>query len=254
MARLGCEGAATLLLGSPFDHATQVELHIERSMQRPEGGRNAAVPAPDELDQRDASEVLSSLRAPVPPSVRVSPSYSSDLAARILTHIDATGGGAFVLFTSFSTLYAVADLLAPALEDRGLPMLIQGRGGPRSLILQRFRDHENSVLLGAASFWQGVDVRGRGLRNVIITKLPFDPPDRPLTEARNELIKSRGGDPFRDDSLPRAVIKFKQGFGRLIRSRTDTGRVVVLDPRIVTTGYGRAFLEALPAGVKVLDR
>ena len=89
---------------------------------------------------------------------------------------------------------------------------------------------------------------------MIITKLPFDPPDRPLTEARNELIKSRGGDPFRDDSLPRAVLKFKQGFGRLIRSKSDTGRVVVLDPRIVTTGYGQRFLDALPEGVRVIDR
>ncbi len=254
MQRLGCEGAATLQLGSPFDHATQVELYIERSMQRPEGGGFTKRPSPairDELDQRDPSEIP---RASVPPAPRSSSSYNADLAARILAHLDATRGGAFVLFTSFSTLYAVADLLAPDLEGRGLPMLVQGRDGPRSLILQRFRDHENSVLLGAASFWQGVDVRGRGLRNVIITKLPFDPPDRPLTEARNELIKERGGDPFRDDSLPRAVIKFKQGFGRLIRSKTDTGRVVVLDSRIVTAGYGRAFLEALPDGVRIIDR
>ena len=109
------------------------------------------------------------------------------------------------------------------------------------------------MLLGAASFWQGVDVRGEGLRNVIITRLPFEPPDRPLTEARLERIQERGGDPFTEDSLPRAVIRFKQGFGRLIRSKTDRGRVVVLDPRIVTTGYGRRFLSALPKGVKVVQ-
>jgi ATP-dependent DNA helicase DinG len=118
-------------------------------------------------------------------------------------------------------------------------------------MLQRFREDERSVLLGAASFWQGVDVRGRNLRNVIITKLPFDPPDRPLTQARLELIEQRGGNAFMEDSLPRAIIKFKQGFGRLVRSKSDTGRVVVLDPRVLTARYGRLFLAALPKGVRI---
>ncbi|MFG0306233.1 MAG: ATP-dependent DNA helicase, partial [Phycisphaerales bacterium JB040] len=122
---------------------------------------------------------------------------------------------------------------------------------PRGELLQRFREREGSVLFGAASFWQGVDVRGDRLRNVIITRLPFEPPDRPLTEARCELIEADGGNAFRDDSLPRAVIRFKQGFGRLIRSSEDRGRVVILDPRVVTKGYGRLFLKALPEGVRV---
>ena len=130
-------------------------------------------------------------------------------------------------------------------------MHIQGTGVPRNTLIERFRADERSVLFGVASFWQGVDVRGRNLRNVIITKLPFDPPDRPLTQARLELIEQRGGNAFMEDSLPRAIIKFKQGFGRLVRSKSDTGRVVVLDPRVLTARYGRLFLAALPKGVRI---
>jgi ATP-dependent DNA helicase DinG len=173
------------------------------------------------------------------------------LAGLVLRHVLATAGGAFVLFNSFSVLTAVADRLRGPLAERGLPLLVHEPEAPRGELLRAFRENEGSVLLGAASFWQGVDVRGRGLRNVVIAQLPFEPPDRPLTEARLERLRARGGNPFFDDSLPRAVIRFKQGFGRLIRSKADTGRVVVLDPRIVTKPYGREFLDALPPGVPV---
>lgn len=223
LARLGCDGAATLQLGSPFDYASQVRVYIEPGA----GGR----PDPGFIDS---------------PPPRLSPT-----ADAILRHVRATRGGAFVLFTSYSSLNAAAAELAGPLAAEGFPLLAQGRDGPRSLILQRFRENNRSVLLGAASFWQGVDVRGDALRNVILVKLPFEPPDRPLTQARNELIESRGGNPFMEDSLPRAVIRFKQGFGRLIRSRSDRGRVVVLDPRILTARYGRYFLAALPEGVPI---
>ena len=124
---------------------------------------------------------------------------------------------------------------------------------PRSQMLERFRNTEKAVLFGVDSFWQGVDVAGDALSNVIITKLPFTAPDKPILAARQEAIQAAGGQPFIDYQVPQAVIKLKQGFGRLIRSRTDTGMVVIFDPRVLTKGYGRAFLQALPPCRRFVD-
>jgi len=136
----------------------------------------------------------------------------------------------------------VYSLLEDDYED---DLFVQGTM-PRNIILEEFASHGNAILLGTSSFWEGVDVVGDGLRCVIITKLPFPVPKDPLVEARMDKIKESGGNSFRDYMLPQAILQFKQGFGRLIRSKNDTGVVIVADKRVVSKGYGKMFIKALP--------
>ncbi len=158
----------------------------------------------------------------------------------------ATRGHALVLFTSNRHMREMRAELGPALESRGIACLAQGLDGGRSALASALRRNEETVVLGSASFWEGVDVPGDALRCVVLAQLPFWPPDMPLQQARQEAVAARGLSPFRELQLPQAVLRFKQGFGRLIRSTSDRGVAVVLDGRLVTQPYGRAFVDSLP--------
>lgn len=212
-SRLGLTSAIEKKLGSPFDYQRQVKLIVRDRMPDP-----TAKPA----------------------------DFETALCAAIQQHVLETAGRAFVLFTSYRTLKNCSARLGSWFSEQNIALYCQGDGLPRSQMLDKFRKEPSAVLFGADSFWQGVDVPGDALQNVIITKLPFSVPDQPLLEARVESIRARGGNPFMEYQVPEAIIKLKQGFGRLIRSSQDTGQVVILDPRVRTKPYGRLFLSSLP--------
>ena len=167
------------------------------------------------------------------------------LKEAVMSLLKITDGSAFVLFTSYGLLRKTAYEMKNQISNEGMNLLVQGEDS-RDVILRRFRAEPNSVLFGTDSFWAGVDVAGEALKSVIITKLPFRVPTEPIIEARTEYIDQNGGNAFIDFSLPLAVIKFRQGFGRLIRSKTDYGMVAILDRRVIEKFYGRWFIQSLP--------
>ncbi|MCY3732389.1 MAG: ATP-dependent DNA helicase, partial [Rhodospirillaceae bacterium] len=214
LQRVGVTDARTRVLPSPFDYRQNARLYLP-----------AGLPAPAHAD------------------------YVAALLASTWPLIEAAGGGAFLLFTSYRALNEAHEWIEH--RDRPGPLLVQG-ARPRTELLRRFRQTGDAVLLGTSSFWQGVDVRGPALRLIVIDKLPFAPPGDPLIEARLESIRQDGGDPFGDFQLPQAVLALKQGVGRLIRDFSDRGLLILGDPRLRTRGYGQTFLHSLPP-MPILD-
>lgn len=213
-ARIGADSAEAVAVKSPFDYERNMRVYVA-----------ADVPLPSPQEARLAVDALTDY-------------------IRFCTA--AVSGGSLVLFTSYTDMRAVATALEPEWREAGRPFLMQGAEMSRTELAQQMRTLGNAVLFGTDSFWTGVDVPGTALSQVIITRLPFDPPTHPITEARCERIRDAGGNPFNELTLPDALVKFRQGVGRLIRSKTDRGLITILDARVLAKTYGREFLASLP--------
>ncbi|MBR5243181.1 MAG: helicase [Thermoguttaceae bacterium] len=223
-SRVGLSDARARALGSPFDYRRQMTLVLARGLELDDAAARRRGIGDGERASFDERRFYAALRE----------------------YIAETDGGAFVLFTSNERMRRATEALFPWFAENEYPFFSQSEGLPRQKMVRAFKETNRGVLFGVDSFWQGVDVPGAALRNVIITKFPFLAPEQPLVEARLEAIEARGGSSFRDYLLPTAILKFKQGVGRLIRTKSDVGQVVVLDSRVHTKSYGREFLRALP--------
>lgn len=213
-ARVGAEDVRAEVVKSPFDFDRNMRVFVA-----------ADVPLPSPREARLAIDVLSD--------------YVGFCTEQVT-------GGSLVLFTSYHDMRQVADAVAPLYSKSGRPFLMQGDGLSRTELARQMREAGNAVLFGTESFWTGIDVPGAALSQVVVTRLPFEVPTHPILEARTEWIRDRGGNPFGELTLPDALIKFRQGVGRLIRTATDRGIVTILDSRILAKTYGRQFIDCLP--------
>ena len=204
-----------MILGSPFDYENSALLYLVND-----------IPEPNDLGgyQKAVDQVL----------IRLS---------------KAVGGKTLALFTSYTQLKRTSRSITPILAQEDISVYEQGEGASASALLDTFKETERAVLLGTRSFWEGVDVPGEALSVVVIVKLPFDVPSDPIVAARAETFE----DPFTEYNVPEAILRFRQGFGRLIRTQTDRGAVVVLDKRLLTKAYSRMFIESLPQCNMVRD-
>jgi DNA polymerase-3 subunit epsilon/ATP-dependent DNA helicase DinG len=204
---LAAQDADTATVGSPFDYKESTLLYL-----------------PADLPEPTAS------------------GYQTAVEQALIGLARALGGRTLVLFTAYAQLRRTVQAIVPALTEAGVVVLSQGSGGSRHQLLETFRNSDRTVLMGTRSFWEGVDVVGPALSALVLVRLPFAVPNDPIVAARSESFD----DPFYQYSVPDAILRFRQGFGRLIRSKTDRGVVVVLDKRIQSKSYGRLFLESLP--------
>ncbi|HUG11743.1 MAG TPA: helicase C-terminal domain-containing protein [Opitutaceae bacterium] len=263
--RSGREGRVVAVRSAPVDPAPQIrEVLFERDtaavltsatltaggdiepLRRrvgAEGLRAIVVDSPFDFENNMRVFVASDVPMPTPGEARLSIDALADYIEWCATRV---AGGSLVLFTSYTDMNQVAAKIGGALEKAGRPILIQGGSTSRTELTRQFKHARNGVLFGTDSFWTGVDVPGDALAQVIITRLPFDVPSHPVAEARAEWVREQGGNPFNDITLPDALMQFRQGAGRLIRTKTDRGVITVLDSRILHKAYGRLFLDCLP--------
>jgi DNA polymerase-3 subunit epsilon/ATP-dependent DNA helicase DinG len=206
--RLNADEADELVLGSPFDFENSTLLYLVND-----------IPEPTEAN-----------------------AYQREVESALIRLAKATGGRMLALFTSYAQLKRTAQAIGPAMEDAGIQVFEQGEGASTNILLGNFREADKAVLLGTRAFWEGVDIPGEALSVLVIVKLPFDVPSDPIIAARSETFD----DPFNEYNLPEAILRFRQGFGRLIRTQSDRGVVVILDKRVLTKKYGRQFLDSLP--------
>lgn len=213
-SKIGAQGEREEIEESPFDFEKQVEIDIVEDAPFPEPGKNEI--------------------------------FRDYLGRGIMKSMEGKSGGTLVLFTNFSDMYGVAEKVRGEIESMGKLFLVQGSEMSRNKLIEVFKADGNGVLFGTDSFWTGVDIPGEALSHLIITKLPFENPSHPVKEAQYEAIKVRGGVPFMELTIPEAVLKFRQGLGRLIRKSTDRGVITILDSRIINKPYGKHFLKVLP--------